>query len=152
MTKIAVFPGSFDPVTKGHQNLILRAIPLFDELIVAIGYNSLKSSYFPVEKREQWLRELFVNEPKVKVSCYEGLTVDFCRKAGADYIIRGLRSSADFEFEKTIAQVNKAMAPAVETVFILSDPAFSSISSSIVREILKNGGDPGNFVPVDLSK
>ena len=152
MTKIAVFPGSFDPVTKGHQNLIQRAVPMFDELIVAIGCNSRKSSCFPVEKREQWLKQLFEYEPRVKVMRYEGLTVDFCKKAGATYIVRGLRSTVDFEFEKTIAQVNKAMAPELETVFILSDPAFSSISSSIVRDILKNGGDPGNFVPVDLSK
>jgi pantetheine-phosphate adenylyltransferase len=151
MSRKAVFPGSFDPVTNGHLDIIRRALPLFDELVVAIGCNSQKSPFFPLEKREAWMRELLSVYPNVSVQRYEGLTVRFCRSIGASYIVRGLRTSADFEFERGIAQMNKAMEPGVETVFIISDPALSAISSGIVRDILRNGGDVSGFVPVKVS-
>jgi pantetheine-phosphate adenylyltransferase len=147
MKKIAVFPGSFDPITRGHESIILRAIPVFDEIIVALGENSEKRSYFPVEKRIAWLEKVFGNEPKVKIVRYSGLTVDFCKKMNASYILRGLRTSADFEFERTIGLMNKAIAPAVETIFFLSAPEYAALSSSVVRDIHRNGGDVRSFVP-----
>lgn len=152
MQKTAVFPGSFDPITKGHFDIILRALPLFDQIIIAIGINSQKASYFPLEKRKRWIEYLFEGEDKIKVRTYEGLTVDFCHEANADYIVRGLRTSADFEFERGIAQMNQSMNDEIETVFLISNPAYSHITSTIVREILRNGGDAGQFVPegIDL--
>lgn len=145
--KRAIFPGSFDPITKGHESIIRRAIPLFDELIVAIGFNSTKTTFFTLEKRQKWIEQIFENEPKVKVESYSGLTIDFCKKKEAAYIVRGLRTAADFEFERGIAQMNKAMMPTIETIFILTSPELSAINSTIVRDILKNGGDASSFVP-----
>jgi pantetheine-phosphate adenylyltransferase len=145
--QIAVFPGSFDPITKGHENILLRALPLFDEIIIAIGKNSSKQSYFSLEQREKWIKQVFRNEKKVKVMTYTGLTIDFCRKMKAKYIVRGLRTSADFEFEKSIAQNNNAMDPGIETIFILPVPELSAINSTIVRDIIRNGGDASRFVP-----
>ncbi len=147
MQKTAVFPGSFDPITKGHFDIINRALPLFDKVIIAIGHNSQKQNYFPLEKRCQWIKELFKNESKIEVKVYEGLTVDFCKEVNAKYIIRGLRTSADFEFERGIAQMNKSMNPDLDTTFFVSDPSYSHITSTIVREILRNGGDVSQFVP-----
>ncbi len=150
--RIAIFPGSFDPITKGHENILLRALPLFDEVIIAIGKNSSKQSYFTLEQRERWIKQVFENEPKVRVETYIGLTIDFCKKMKADYILRGLRTSADFEFEKAIAQNNKVMAPEIETVFILPVSELSAINSTIVRDIVRNGGNAAPFVPngIDL--
>jgi pantetheine-phosphate adenylyltransferase len=148
--KIAVFPGSFDPVTKGHENIVKRALPLFDEIIVAIGINSTKQYYFPLEKRMQFIEQTFAGEQKVKVMSYSGLTIEFCKQVGSSYILRGLRSQADFEFEKGIAQMNKAMEDKIETIFILSTPALSAINSTIIRDILKHGGDVSAFVPEGL--
>ena len=150
--KIALFPGSFDPITIGHESIIKRALPLFDEIIVAVGINSTKSSFFPIEKREAWIKKVFADESKIKVMNYTGLTVDLCKKTGANYILRGLRTSADFEFERTIAQMNKAMVNEIETIFILTTPELSAINSTIIRDIIKNGGDASRFVPkgVDL--
>ncbi|MBK5284284.1 MAG: pantetheine-phosphate adenylyltransferase [Bacteroidia bacterium] len=150
MNKTAVFPGSFDPVTIGHVDIVKRALPLFDKLIIAIGSNSEKKYYFPAEKRESWLKTIFENEKKIEVVRYDGLTVDFCKGNSASYILRGIRTSADFEFERLIAQMNSQMAPEVETVFLLSRPEFSHISSTIVRDIIRNKGNAGMFVPEEV--
>ncbi len=148
--KIALFPGSFDPITKGHVNVMLRALPLFDKVIIALGNNSSKKYAFAFEKREQWIKDIFKAHPSVEVMAYQGLTVDFARKVKARYLIRGIRNSSDFEYEKTIAQLNKSMMPELETICILSDPEHSHISSTIVREIILNGGDPGIFLPEEV--
>ena len=145
--RIALFPGSFDPITKGHENILRRALPLFDEIVIAIGKNSSKQSYFTIEQREKWIKQVFANEPKVRIETYTGLTIDFCKKMDARYILRGLRTSADFEFEKSIAQNNNVMAPEIETIFILPIPELSAINSTIVRDIVRNGGDASPFVP-----
>ena len=147
MERIAVFPGSFDPITRGHESIIRRAIPLFDHVIVAIGENAEKKSYFTLDKRIDWIREVFNGEPAVTVQSYQGLTVDFCKKMNAGFILRGLRTSADFEFERSIGQINKNLDPAIETVFLLTTPEYTALNSSIVRDILRNGGDPSQFVP-----
>jgi len=148
--KIAVFPGSFDPITKGHVNIVERALPLFDKIIIAIGNNSTKKYAFPFEKREQWIKDIFRKHKNIEVMGYQGLTVNFTRKVKATYLIRGIRNSSDFEYEKTIAQLNKSMAPELETICILSDPEHSHISSTIVREIVLNGGDPRVFLPEEV--
>lgn len=147
MKRIAVFPGSFDPITRGHESLIRRALPLFDKIYVAIGVNSEKSNMFPLDKRLGWIRATFTDEPRVEVMHYEGLTVEFCRKVNASFILRGIRTSADFEFERSIGQVNRKIEPGIETVFILSDPEYASLNSSLVREILRYKGDVRAFVP-----
>jgi pantetheine-phosphate adenylyltransferase len=151
MERIAIFPGSFDPFTVGHESIVNRAIPLFDKIIIMIGYNSNKRSFFPVEKREKWINEVFKNEPKVTVVCHEGLTVDFCKEVNAKYILRGLRTSADFEFERAIAQVNKMMHPQIESVFLLTMPEHTPINSTIVRDIILHGGDASIFLPAALN-
>jgi pantetheine-phosphate adenylyltransferase len=151
MEKIAVFPGSFDPITRGHDSVVKRALPLFDKIILAIGDNLDKYPCFPLEKRISWLELLYKNESQIKVIVYSGLTVDFCKQNSAKYILRGLRTSADFEFERTIGLMNKALYNEIETVFLLCDPAYAALSSSIVRDILKNGGDVSNFVPEGIN-
>ena len=151
MNKVAVFPGSFDPITRGHESVILRALPLFDSIVVAIGENSEKSGYFPLEKRMEWLRRIFSSEPKVKVASYSGLTIDYCQQTGAKYILRGLRTAADFDFERGIGIMNRAMMPGLETIFLLSAPEYSALSSSIVSEIHRNGGDVRQFVPEGIN-
>ena len=145
--KKAVFSGSFDPITKGHENIVLRALPLFDEIIVAIGYNIMKKSAYTLEQRMQWIKEVFADCPKVKVACYEGLTVDFCKDIGANYIIRGLRGSADLEYEATIAEANKKINPEIETVFFLTEPELRCVSSTVVRDLLKHNASIAEFVP-----
>ena len=147
--KIAVFPGSFDPITLGHVDIIKRALPLFDKVIVAIGQNSQKQFLFSLENRIEWIKEVFKNEPKIEVDSYSKLTVRYCTEIGADFIIRGLRSTSDFEYEKSIAQFNKAMEP-VETIFLISEPSLSPISSTIVRDIIRNDGDPSRFLPKEV--
>ena len=146
MSKIAVFPGSFDPITRGHESIIRRAINLFDELHVAIGLNSKKQEFFPVEQRLNWIRKVFENEPKVKVTTYNGLTVDYCKQVDAEFILRGLRNPADFEFEKAIAHTNRKLSK-IETVFLLTAANTSYISSSIVRDVIRNNGDYTKLVP-----
>ncbi|PKP18683.1 MAG: pantetheine-phosphate adenylyltransferase [Bacteroidetes bacterium HGW-Bacteroidetes-21] len=151
MNKIAVFPGSFDPITKGHESIIKRAIPIFDKIIVAVGVNSEKAGYFAIEKRLKWINQVFKAESRIEVTTYSGLTVDFCKKVNARFILRGLRTSADFEFERAIAQTNKSMLPDVETVFMLTTPELTPINSTIVRDIIKNGGDASRFIPQGIN-
>ncbi len=153
MKRIALFPGSFDPITKGHESIVLRALPLFDNIIIAIGINEQKKSFFPLGERKAWIEKVFAPYPAVSVVTYEGLTVDLCEKLGAKYILRGLRTSADFEFERSIGQMNKKMFPDVETVFLLTTPEYTAVNSYIVREIIRHGGDASSFIPegVNLS-
>ena len=150
MEKIAVFPGSFDPFTKGHENVISRSFPLFDRIIVAIGRNTQKQTFFTIDQRLKMISKLYEKEPKVSVAIYDGLTVDFCRQVGANYLLRGLRTAADFEYERAIAQVNRKMNPDVETVFLLTVPEFTPINSTIIREILRFGGDVSQFLPDNM--
>jgi pantetheine-phosphate adenylyltransferase len=150
--KIAVFPGSFDPITTGHADVVKRALPLFDEIIIAIGINSQKQALFPLEQRIKWIELVFKDEKKIKVESYEGLTVNFCEKKKANYLLRGIRSSADFEYEKTIAHLNHDMLPQLETILILARPELSSISSTIVREIIRGKGKVAKFVPKVIAK
>jgi pantetheine-phosphate adenylyltransferase len=154
MKKIAVFPGSFDPFTIGHEAIVRRALSLFDEIIIAVGANALKKSFYSVDTRKKMIGKVFRDEPRVKVVHYEGLTVDFCTRNGAGFLLRGLRTAADFEFERAIAQVNKAMAPGIESVFILTVPEHTPINSTIVRDIIRSGGDASRFVPssIDLKE
>ncbi len=147
MKKIAIFPGSFDPFTIGHESIVNRAIPLFDKIIIAVGYNSAKQGFFPLEKRITWIEKVFKDQPKVDVSTYTGLTVDFCKEHEVNFILRGLRTSADFEYERAIGHMNHAMMPGLETVFLLTAPEYSMISSTIVREIVRFGADVSKFVP-----
>jgi pantetheine-phosphate adenylyltransferase len=142
----AIFPGSFDPITKGHVDIISRSLPLFDELIIAIGVNSTKKYMFTLEQRKAFITTTFAEEIKIKVDTYEGLTVDYCNKIDAKFIVRGLRNPADFEFEKTITQVNRRLSE-IETVFLLTSADTSFISSSIVREVIHFGGDYSSMVP-----
>ncbi len=146
MNKVALFPGSFDPFTIGHESVVRRALSLFDKIIIAIGYNTNKEGFFPLTKRMQWIETIFDDEPRVKIESFQGLTVDFCRKTGAQYILRGLRTSSDFEYERTIAQMNKVMYPELETVFLLTMPEHTHINSTIVRDIILYGGDASSFV------
>jgi len=142
----AVFPGSFDPITLGHVDIIKRAIPLFDEIVIAIGVNAEKKYMFSLEKRVYFIEKCFADEPTITITKYKGLTVDYCKKLNADFILRGLRNPADFEFEKAIAQTNRKLS-GIETVFLLTSAGTSFISSSIVRDIMRNGGDASELVP-----
>jgi pantetheine-phosphate adenylyltransferase len=150
MQKNAVFPGSFDPFTIGHESIVRRALPMFDNIIIAIGINSEKKSFFPLEKRISWLKKIFEKESNVIIDTYHGLTIDFCKKNNAKFILRGLRTTVDFEFEYAIAQMNKQMYPEIETVFLLSIPEYSGINSTIVREVVRLGGDATMFVPKEI--
>lgn len=147
----AIFPGSFDPITNGHYDIIKRGVSLFDEIVVAIGVNAEKKYMFTLEERKRFIEEAFKDEPKVKVITYSGLTIDLCKKEKADFILRGLRNPADFEFEKAIAHTNRVMSK-IETVFLLTAARTSFISSSIVRDVLRNGGDISQLVPESVLK
>lgn len=151
MKKIALFPGTFDPITVGHVNIIERAMPLFDEIIVGIGHNINKATLFPVERRISWINDIFKNSPQIKADFYEGLTVKYCEQIGAQFILRGIRNMADFDYEKNIAQMNKIIYPQAETVFLMCDPAYTPISSSVVRDLIRNGGDIHGFVPKEVA-
>lgn len=150
--RIAIFPGSFDPMTIGHADIVYRALPLFDKIIISIGINSQKKYLFPIEKRIHWIERIFEKEKNVTVDSYNGLTVDFCKKAGANYILRGLRSPSDFEYEKVIGQMNRLMKPEIENIFLLSQPQYTPVSSTIVRDIIINGGDASPFLPEIIAK
>lgn len=145
--KIAVFPGSFDPITIGHEDLVKRAIPLFDKIVVAIGENSQKKYLYTLKQRLAWLEKVFEGEDKVEIGFYETLTAKYCKEIGANFLIRGLRNASDFDYEKTISQLNHIVGEGLETVFLISQPAYSHISSTIVREIITAGGDATPFLP-----
>jgi|SRR6056300_888901 pantetheine-phosphate adenylyltransferase len=147
MDKIAVFPGSFDPITLGHVDLVHRALPVFDKIIIAIGENNQKKSLFSLEQRIGWLKKVFEQEERVEVGFFENLTADYCKKIGATYLLRGLRNASDFDYEKTISQLNFIIGNGLETFFLISRPAYSHISSTIVREIIKGGGNASPFIP-----
>ncbi len=148
--RIAVFPGSFDPFTIGHEALVKRTLSLFDQIIIAVGMNATKKYMFTSEQRTEWIKKVFVNEPRVRVTSFTGLTVDFCKKNKADFIIRGVRTSNDFEFEKAIAQMNRSIST-IETIFIMPLPEHSAINSTIIRDIIRNRGDASMFVPKGVS-
>lgn len=145
--KKAIFPGSFDPITKGHESLVLRSLDLFDEIVIAIGNNVNKKYMFPLEQRIKFIEDTFKDYEKVTVQSYEGLTIDFCKKTNAKYMLRGLRNSSDFGFEKPISQMNKELNPNIETIFLITNPELSAISSSIIRDIIINKGDASKFLP-----
>ncbi len=151
MEKVAVFPGTFDPFTVGHEAIVRRALPLFDRVVIAVGMNISKKTLFSVEQRVAMINEVFADENRVEVSSFEGLTVDFCTKIGAKYLLRGLRTAADFEYERAIGQVNKAMKPDIESVFLLTSPEHTPVNSTIVRDILVNGGDASKFIPTTIN-
>ena len=146
MEKIAVFPGSFDPITVGHVDIVMRALPFFDKIIVAVGVNDQKKALFPLPDRLKWLDQVFRDEPKIEIGSFENLTAHYCSRIGAKYLIRGLRNASDFDYEKTISQLNHIVGNGLETIFLISQPAFSHISSTIVREIIKGGGDAISFL------
>ena len=148
--KIALFPGSFDPITIAHVDILKRSLPLFDRVVVGIGLNSSKQNFLSAEKREEIVKSIFSSYDNVDVHLYEGLTVDFCRKINAKYMVRGIRSASDFEYERAIAQINQTMMPEVETILLLSKPEYSAISSTIVRDILRNKGDISPFVAKEV--
>lgn len=154
MKKIAVFPGSFDPFTLGHESVVRRSINLFDTIIVAVGVHSGKEPLISVKSRVDMINEVFGEDDKVYADSFEGLTVDFCRKVNANYMLRGIRTAADFEYERAIAQINKRMLPEVESVFLLTSPEHTPINSTIIRDIIRNHGDASQFLPagIDLKK
>ena len=147
MARIALFPGSFDPITKGHSNIVERALPLFDKIVIAVGENANKKYMFSLEQRMDWIKKTFKSESNIDVVSYVGMTVDFAQKVEAKFILRGLRNPADFEFEKAIAQANREMESDIETVFLLTSSEYAYISSSIVRDVMKNNGKYSSFVP-----
>ena len=149
--KIAVFPGSFDPFTKGHLAIVLKAINLFDGIIIAIGDNSSKTNLFSLTDRLKQISSVFQNEPKVTITSFTGLTVDFCRKNKANFIVRGLRDNKDFEYEKSIAIMNNQVEGSIETVFLMTDVKYLAINSVIIRDILKNGGNVSKFLPNEIN-
>ncbi|MGC9374710.1 MAG: pantetheine-phosphate adenylyltransferase [Bacteroidales bacterium] len=151
MNKIAVFPGSFDPFTIGHESIVNRASKLFDKIYIAIGYNAKKDALFSLDDRIKFINQVFEDNPTIEVIHFKGLTIDLCKKLNASYILRGLRTSADFEYERAIAQVNKAMYHGIDTVFFLTMPEHTPINSSIVRDILRHGGDASRFIPAKMN-
>ncbi len=152
MQRIALFPGTFDPITIGHLDIIHRALPLFDRLVIGIGRNANKTAMFSEEQRMKWIREIFGDNPKVKVEVYEGLTVECCRKVGANFIVRGIRYVNDFEYEKAIADMNRSLDRDIETVFLTCLPQYTSVASTLVRDVIRNGGDARQFLPEAVSK
>jgi len=150
MSRICLFPGTFDPITLGHTDIIDRALDLFDELVIGIGINNSKVPMFAVEQRIAWIQEIYKDQPKIKAASYEGLTVNYCKKIGARFILRGIRYVNDFEYEKTIADANRMMDKTIETIFLACTPQYSSIASTLVRDIYRNGGDVTQFLPAEV--
>ena len=147
MVRIAVFPGSFDPFTIGHESIVERAKSLFDKIIIAIGENSNKNSFLSLENRIKLIQDVFASDAEIEVRAYKGLTVDFCKEVKAKFLLRGLRTAADFEYERAISQINKLMYPDIESVFLLTLPEHTPINSTIVRDILRHKGDADKFLP-----
>jgi pantetheine-phosphate adenylyltransferase len=150
MSRICLFPGTFDPVTLGHTDIINRSLGLFDKVFIGIGKNSNKAPMFSAEKRQQWISEIYANEPKVEALIYEGLTVDCCKKIGAKYLLRGIRYVNDFEYEKAIADMNRSLDSSVETIFLTCLPQFTSVASTLVRDVIRNGGNVDQFLPREV--
>jgi len=147
MQRICLFPGTFDPVTLGHIDIIDRALPLFDKIYVGIGINSSKDPMFSADQRMEWFKEIYKDEPKVESVTYEGLTIQYCKKINAHFILRGIRFVSDFEYEKTIADANRTLDRSIETIFLTGEPKYTSVASTIVRDILRNGGNASPFLP-----
>jgi pantetheine-phosphate adenylyltransferase len=145
--RICLFPGTFDPVTLGHVDIINRALPLFDKIVVGIGLNTSKAPMFTDEQRLSWIREIYKDEDRVEGAVYEGLTINFCQKIGARFILRGIRYVSDFEYEKTIADANRTLDKSIETIFLTGEPKYTSVASTIVRDIIRNHGDSSHFLP-----
>ncbi len=150
MQRICLFPGTFDPITLGHMDVIGRAINLFDKLIIGVGINSSKQPMFTVEQRTGWIKEIYKNEPRIEVTGYGGLTIDYCHTVGAQFILRGIRYISDFEYEKAIADMNRMLAPDIETIFLTCSPTYSTISSTLVRDVIRNGGNASMFMPEEV--
>lgn len=150
MQRICLFPGTFDPITLGHVDVIKRSVSLFDKMIIAIGKNSQKAPMFTIEQRMAWIEEIFKDYPQISVMSYEGLTINFCKEVGAQYMIRGIRYISDFEYEKAIADMNRMLMPEVETLFLTCAPEYSTISSTIVRDVIRNNGDVSKIVPREV--
>jgi pantetheine-phosphate adenylyltransferase len=152
MQRICLFPGTFDPLTLGHVDIINRALPLFDKIIVGIGLNTAKAPMFSPEQRLGWIKEIYQDEERVEGAIYEGLTIDFCKKIGAQFILRGIRYVSDFEYEKTIADANRTLDKSIETIFLTGEPKYTSVASTIVRDIIRNNGDASHFLPEQVFK
>lgn len=150
MQRIALFPGTFDPITIGHLDIINRALPLFDKLIIGIGRNANKTPMFSEEQRLAWIRQIYINNPKVEAVVYEGLTVECCQRVSASFILRGIRYVNDFEYEKAIADMNRTLDHAIETVFLTCLPQYTSVASTLVRDVIRNGGDATQFLPEEV--
>jgi pantetheine-phosphate adenylyltransferase len=151
MLKTAVFPGSFDPFTVGHEDIVLRALDLFDMIIVAIGIHSMKQPLLKTEARVKMISQVFKSYEKIRVDSFEGLTVDYCKKVNASHMLRGIRTAADFEYERAIAQINKKMLPSVESIFLLTSPEHTPVNSTIIRDIIRNQGDASQFIPEGIN-
>ena len=152
MNRICLFPGTFDPVTLGHVDIINRSLDLFDKIVIGIGQNANKTSMYSSEKRLGWIKEIYKNEPRVDALVYDGLTADCCRAIGAKFIIRGIRYVSDFEYEKAIADMNRSLDPTIETIFLTCLPKFTSVASTLVRDVIRNGGDVSQFLPAEVLK
>jgi len=148
--RICLFPGSFDPVTKGHVDVIRRSVSLFDKLVIGVGINSNKQPMFTTDQRVGWISDIFRDDKRIEVAAYEGLTVNFCKKIGAQYILRGVRYVSDFEYEKAIADMNRMLEGHVETIFLTCAPEYSTISSTLVRDVIRNGGNVDKFIPEEV--
>lgn len=152
MQRICLFPGTFDPLTLGHVDIIDRSLPLFDKVVVGIGLNASKSVMFSPEQRLQWIKEIYKDQPKVEGAIYEGLTVNYCKVINAKFILRGIRYVSDFEYEKTIADANRTLDKSIETIFLTGEPKYTSVASTIVRDIIRNNGDATLFLPAIVAK
>lgn len=152
MQRICLFPGTFDPVTYGHTDIINRSLDLFDKVVIGIGRNANKVAMFSEEKRLSWLNDIYKDEPKVEALVYEGLTAECCKKVGAKFILRGIRYVNDFEYEKAIADMNRSLDPSIETIFLTCLPQYTSVASTLVRDVIRNGGDVSQFIPAEVLK